>query len=240
MKITIAYLYYDLLNLYGENGNIKALIKYLENQNIEVELKKLTVNDDLYLSDYDFIYLGAGTENNQLIALEHLVKYKNEIKEYIDNNGFILATGNSLELFGKYIIDLNNKKHKSLNIFSFNSRMLNERIICESILQDASLDDAIIGFQNRGSKMQNVDNYWLTTIKNFKPENNEDMAEGIHFNNFYGTYLLGPLLVRNPLLLKEIGNKLIKSIDNNYELGDVDLTLECEAYRINKEKYEVK
>ena len=41
MEINILHLYYDLLNLYGENGNIKALVKYLENQDIDVEIKKI-------------------------------------------------------------------------------------------------------------------------------------------------------------------------------------------------------
>lgn len=36
MKITILYLYYDLLNLYGESGNVKVLKKSLESLDIDV------------------------------------------------------------------------------------------------------------------------------------------------------------------------------------------------------------
>ena len=79
-SIHIAHLYYDLLNLYGENGNIKALKKELENQGLNVYIHFLTIDDELDLEKYDFVYIGAGTENNQKIVLPHLMKYKNIIK----------------------------------------------------------------------------------------------------------------------------------------------------------------
>lgn len=240
MKIVIAHLYYDLLNLYGESGNVKALIKYFENQNIEIELKELSLSDEFDFSEYDLVYIGMGTENNQLYALEHLLKYKKDIKQYIQNNGFILATGNSLELFGKYILDFNKDKHKALGIFSYYSSLISERIICESILEDSSLDKPIIGFQNRGSKIINNKNYWFSTIKNYKPENNTDLKEGIRFNNFYGTYLLGPILARNPHLLKILSDKIIISKNKDFEIKEIDFDLEVKAYEIDRKRYEEK
>ena len=51
MKLTIAYLYYDLLNLYGEKGNLKEIIKELENQQIDYEIKYLSINDSLIFKD---------------------------------------------------------------------------------------------------------------------------------------------------------------------------------------------
>ena len=101
MIIHIAHLYYDLMNLYGENGNIKALIYALKSQNIKVNLDKLTINDEIDFNKYDLIYIGCGTESNELIVLNDILKYKKDIKKYIENNKFILATGNSFELFGK-------------------------------------------------------------------------------------------------------------------------------------------
>ena len=70
MKITIGHLFYDILNLYGESGNILALKYALEKQGIEVEIKEISLNDELYLGDLDLVYMGAGTEANQLLALD--------------------------------------------------------------------------------------------------------------------------------------------------------------------------
>ena len=74
MKLTIAYLYYDLLNLYGEKGNLKEIIKELENQQIDYEIKYLSINDSLIFKDYDLVIMNAGTENNQKIVIKHLQK----------------------------------------------------------------------------------------------------------------------------------------------------------------------
>ena len=104
MKIVIANLYYDLLNLYGDSGNIKAIKKALESQKIKVEIINLSINDELDFEKYDFVYIGSGTEYNQTLVLNHIINYIDKITKYIENNKFFLVTGNSIELFGKYII----------------------------------------------------------------------------------------------------------------------------------------
>ena len=83
MEINILHLYYDLLNLYGENGNIKALKKHLEEMGVRVNIEFLTINDVIDFSRYDFVYIGAGTEKSQKLVLKHLLKYKKDIKNYI-------------------------------------------------------------------------------------------------------------------------------------------------------------
>lgn len=236
MKIVIAHLYYDLLNLYGESGNVKALKKYFENQNIDVVIKNITVNEEMDLKDVDCIYIGMGTENNQKIALKHLLQYKNDIKDYLDKGGFLIATGNSLELFGKYIIDRTNEKHKALSLFKYYAVEKESRIICESVLNCEFIDKPIIGFQNRGSVLEDNKNTWLDVIKGYG-YNLDSNREGINKGNFYGTYLVGPLLARNPLLLEYIGNCIIKQKDETFDFGEVNFEFENSAYQINLEKY---
>ena len=87
MNIKVAHLYYDLMNLYGESGNVKALKMQLEGQGIKTAIKFLTIDDDLNFKDYDIVYIGSGTENNQKIVLNHLLKYKKDIEESIDHVG---------------------------------------------------------------------------------------------------------------------------------------------------------
>ena len=45
--IKIAHLYYDLLNLYGESGNVMALKRFIERANIETEIHFLTIGDKI-------------------------------------------------------------------------------------------------------------------------------------------------------------------------------------------------
>ena len=97
MTIKIAHLYYDLMNLYGENANIRALKAAFERQNVNVEIHFLTIGDEINFNDYDIFYIGCGTEKYQLLVLEDLKKYKLDIKKSIDNNKYFFMTGNALE-----------------------------------------------------------------------------------------------------------------------------------------------
>ena len=112
MTIKIAHLYYDVMNLYGENGNCRALKKFFEYQGVNTEIHFLTINDKINFNEYDCFYIGCGTENSQIIVLNDMLKRKNDIESAINSNKFFLLTGNSYELFGDYIIGSNKLKYQ--------------------------------------------------------------------------------------------------------------------------------
>jgi hypothetical protein len=210
MKITIGYLYSDLLNLYGDEGNIKALKYHLEEQNIDVNIKYMSIGDDKDFKNIDFLYIGSGTEHNISLALEDLKKDKDKIKEYLDDNRILLSTGNSVELFGNYIIT--NKKIKALGIIDYVC-MHQERIVKDVKTKTNILDKDIIGFENHIGKNISF---------------NEDM---FNEGSFYGSYIIGPILVRNPDLCSLFVHKIIDSKGNDFEYGEEDYEFEKEAYK---------
>ncbi len=118
MKIIIAYLYYNLLNFHGENGNIKILKKVLEDQGINVMVKFLAIDEEIEFEKYDLIYMGSLDSNNEEIIIKHLAKYKKEIIKAIKNKKFFLITGNTLDIFGSHIIK-GHHRIKGLNIFDY-------------------------------------------------------------------------------------------------------------------------
>ena len=191
----IAYLYYDFLNLYGESGNIKIISNILKYNKIKHDILYLSLDDNLEFDKYDLVYIGSGTEDNLLIALKHLSKYKNDIKKYIEDNKFMLVTGNSVDMFGKKIED-----NKALNIFDYEVTKGKRKM-------EEVYHNKILGFINNNSYNSE---YSDTDI--------------IRNNNFYGTYILGPILVRNPELIKQFLNDL-----TNKKLK-YDLKLETKAY----------
>lgn len=227
-KICIAHLYYDLLNLYGENGNIKALENELKNQGFEVEIVKKTVDEKLEFENYDLVYIGAGTEDNQKIVIPHLLQYKEIIKDCIDNNKFFFITGNSIEFFGKYI-EYTDEKIETLNIFPYYIKQEEKRMIDESIMKCSFIDKPIIGFQNQSTAMYENENGLFNIVKSINSNPNSEY-EGVKFNNFYGTYLIGPILARNPYLLKYLVEELIKSKDKEFEFNEFDLEQNIQAY----------
>ena len=159
--------------------------------------------------------------------------------KYIKSGKFLLATGNSLELFGKYISAQNGKKYNGLNIFDYYAVEKPTRIVCESIFTSKFVEDRVIGFQNRCSVLKKVSSSWFNVEQGYGSELNKKY-EGVHINNFFGTYLIGPLLVRNPELLKRFGDMLVLNVNSKYSLRNLDLKLEKEAYERNLKRYQEK
>ena len=215
--IKIAHLYYDLMNLYGENGNIRVLIKHLENQNIKTTTYFLTIDDEIDFDKYDIFYIGCGSNENFKLALQDLKRYKSQIKNAINNNKFFLITGNALDLFGKYYISLNETEKTCLDILDYDSEQTDFRIVGEQIFRFNNLKDYLIGFQNRDSVLRNVNEPHLFEVidgTGYLPKSN---YEGIHKNNFYGTYLLGPILARNPHFTEYLVKEILKSKNLSYK-----------------------
>lgn len=221
MKINILHMYYDLMNLYGEIGNIKAIIHDLEEQGIEYQLDNLTINDKINIKKYDFIYIGAGTENNFNIVKDDIYKYKNDLMDFIESGKTILATGNAFALF------LND----NLNIFDMNLKQEKARLVGDVVAKCDFVDDRIIGFINQSMSSINYKNPMFEIIEG-KLGN-----DGIHYNNFYGSFLLGPLLVRNPKFHEHVFKNLILKKDPKFKLKDMNLEIDIKAYNRYMDAY---
>ncbi len=229
--IKIAHLYYDLMNLYGENGNILALTTALKRQGAKYTVTNLTKGETIDFNKYDIFYMGMGNEKSQLIVLEDLKRYKTEIKKVIKKKVFIM-TGNSYEIFGQKIDDI-----EALGIFKFESKHVRERIVKEQVYKTYLLSSPVIGFQNRGSINNNEENHLFEVISG-NANNNKTKYEGIHINNFYGTYTIGPLLIRNPHLLDKIIKDYFESCQYPYK--EFNYTTDYQAYYKYLENFNIK
>jgi CobQ-like glutamine amidotransferase family enzyme len=219
--IKIAHLYYDLMNLYGERGNILALTTALNRQGAKVMVDNLTKSSKIDFNKYDFIYIGCGTSKSLEIAREDILRYKTEIKK-IAKKKYIIATGNAYTLFGKTI-----DSKEALGIYDFESKTVRNRIVGEQVYKTYLIDKRIIAFQNR-SIITNIKENHLFEVISGNADNQHSKYEGYHINNFYGTSSIGPLLIRNPYLLDSI----IKSFfeENKYPYKEILDTPEYKAY----------
>ncbi len=206
--IKIANLYDDLLNLYGDSGNCKALAFHLRETGEEVQLDRLRYGDKLSFADYDICIIGSGTEQNLYLALHDLMPCKEELSQYKNNGGFLLATGNSIELFGRSV----NCK-PALGLFDYTATYQEERIVRDVCLKSSLVDDDIIGFENHKGTLDREESLIL-----------ED--------NFLLTYTIGPLLVRNPKLTDCLIRKLLANSDR--DPSKADYTLEQQAYELSR------
>lgn len=222
----ILHLYHDLMNLYGDYANISALCRILDTNGIDYTLDKQSLGYELNLSDYDFVFVGSGTEQNQKLALDHLKNYKDELKEYIDSGKFALFTGNAFEMLGKSINSFLGE-YEGLGIFDFITVEQNKtRNTADAIFKFEGLEKNLVGFINKCSETEGIKTPLFTVLRGLG-NTNDGNTEGIIFNNFFGTHLTGPILVKNPHFLKYIASKLVGE-----ELTD-------EAFYYEKKGYEI-
>jgi len=226
--IKIAHLYYDLMNLYGENGNIRFLKKVLADQGIEAKVSKLSIGDKIDFNQYDFYYIGCGSDESLLIVLDDIKKYKKDIKKCINDHKFFLATGNSIELFGTVIFDEDKDNpgalipYEGLNIFDYHSPLEKTRIVGEQYFETDLIKEKIIGFQNRSHSIEGCNDNLFKVISGTGYSSTNSGFEGVHKNNFYGTFLFGPILVRNPYFTDFLVKDICKKNKVKYKNPDYD------------------
>ena len=228
----LLHLYPNLMNMYGDYANILALKKHLEDQGLTVKVDYKDINEDINFSLYDFIYMGSGTESKELIALNDIIKYKDEFKNLVNNDKVILFTGNASELLGKSIDD-----NLALNVFDFKTQHTDKRYTGDVIVYNDEIGE-LVGFVNKSSIVSGDKEHKLFKYI-FKDNNlNDEEYEGYIKNNAFATELIGPILLKNPNFMKYIVKKLLPNnqtyIDKEYkyELASYNVTLNALKERI--------
>lgn len=223
----ILHLYHDLMNLYGDYGNVSAISRILDINGVECTVDRLSLGDDVDFCRYDFVYVGSGTEQNQKLALEHLRRYKQPLKEYIENGKFLLMTGNSFEMLGKSISGFLGE-FEGLGIFDFSTQETEKRLTADAIFTFE--EDTLVGFINKCSLISGI-NSPLFSVQMGMGDSPDSKSEGILYNNFFGTHLTGPLFVKNPYFLEKFASRLCGN-----DIKTDAFIYEKRAYEITKGK----
>lgn len=228
MKIKILWLYESLMNLYGNSGNIRCLERHLKDNGVQVQITKLEIGDKPDFTDVDFIYMGGGTERSRDRALLDMRRYADELSQYIKNGGLCLFCGNSFELLGRKIIDINQNATEALSICAFESFEQKTRIVVDTVCKSRLFDEKIIGFMNKQTVTSIVPNPLFRTVSGVgnSPDRND---EGILDGGLFASQLAGPLLVRNPHFRAYIENAL-------YNKKNLDL--KAKTYEYEQKAYE--
>lgn len=202
-ELKILYLYPDLLELYGDYGNIQVLTYRAKQRDISLLIDSYSIGDPKPdFSSYDLVFAGGGADNEQSILAEDLLQYKDEIKKAIEKGVFFLLICGAYQLFGKYYKDVEGNIIPGLEIFDYYTEASSDRkkrcignIVIEVTLEDFSTK--VIGFENHGGQTFGITHPFGKVL--FGNGNRfEDEEEGFFFKNVIATYLHGPLLAKNP------------------------------------------
>ena len=214
MIINICHLYGNLLNTYGDVGNVMALKYSAEKKGHEVNIEVVSLKDDFDYKKYDFVFFGGGQDYEQSIVEKDLENKKENIKKYIENDGLFLAICGGYQLMGQYYYDAYDNKIEGLKIFDYytKNQVNSNRFVGNIEIKDNENGQIYHGFENHGGVtfLKNRENAFASVIEG-NGNNGEDKTEGFRYKNTFASYLHGPLLARNENLV----NTFLEIIENN-------------------------
>ena len=217
MKLTICHLYPDLLDLYGDRGNILALSARCRWRRIEPVIQQASLGDDLDFMGMDILFLGGGSDREQGLLVQDLMRREDELRKAIENGLVVLSICGGYQMLGKYYQMAGGEKIQGLGILDIwtiaGAKRLIGNVVVEldervlNIATDKSMANkehapkfkTLVGFENHSGKTYLGDGVRpLGKVLVGNGNNGEDSEEGVHYRNVFGTYLHGPLLPKNP------------------------------------------
>ncbi len=213
-SIKIVHLYPDLLNLYGDRGNIACMQKRLEWRGIRADIETCTNKDhSIDLKSADIIFVGGGSDREQEIVCNLLLKKKDELKTYVESGGVLVAVCGGYQLLGKYYKTAATKI-EGLDILDIYTDSGDTRLISNVVLECDKFDMPIVGFENHAGRTYLGEGVTpLGKVRYGNGNTGDSGYEGVLYKNVIATYLHGPLLPKNPQLCDYI---LLRALERKY------------------------
>ncbi len=216
-KITIGWLYPELMSTYGDRGNIIVLRRIAEDHNINVEILRIDQDtDNTVLKTCDMLFMGGAQDLQQEIVNRDLIEKKGTTLTKMVEDGIPgLYICGAYQFLGNYYKDAYGKEIPGLGVFdmSTESDPKKERLIGNIVV--LRKNKTYVGFENHGGRTYLKDNTMaFAKVIHGYGNNGEDKTEGIHYKNSIGTYMHGPILPSNPELAIEL---LEIAIENKYD-----------------------
>lgn len=204
MELTLMHLYPDLMNLYGSWGNMAVLRKHLEDLGHTVTVTPVAVGEKVALEDADFLYMGAGTERSQKAALSDFTRFSTLVKDLAGDGLPMLFTGNSMQLLGHGITDVKGHYYMGIGLSSFVTTQGARRFTTDVLGRGPLFPHPIVGFMNSSSLISGVKTPLLNQLDLGFGNEIEFGPEGFVQGNVFASELAGPILVKNPPLLRRV------------------------------------
>lgn len=202
--LRITHLFPDLLNLYGDGGNVRVLKQRCVWRGIPVEVEEVHYGQSVDLTQSDIVFLGGGPDREQRLASEVLFTLKDSLHTYINGGGALLAICGGYQILGKRWL-LGEESVEGLSILDMETVRAGtgfDRLI-ENIALDSPLaSNPVVGYENHAgrTKIGNLQPFGRV-ISSVGHGNDDDSGyDGVVFKHCIGTYLHGPLLGKNPAI----------------------------------------
>lgn len=239
LKLTLAHLYPDLLNIYGDFGNVLTLKNRCEWRNIELEIVKISLGDNIDPEKFDLYFIGGGQDKQQIDVSRELQLQRTALHDAMNSDAVFLGICGGYQLFGNYYQPHNGARLLGIGLLDAYTVAGNKRFIGNVTAKtEFTMPKTLVGFENHSglTYLQN-ETKPLATVEIGAGNNNEDKTEGARYKNIFGTYLHGSFLPKNPHFADYlIKLALEKRYKDNIELQKLNDELELQAHMalINK------
>lgn len=250
MKLNICHLYPDLLDLYGDRGNIITLTKRAQWRGIDTAVQRVSLGEPLDFADMDILFIGGGSDREQNILVEDLMKRKLELRAAIEDGLVVLAICGGYQLLGQYYQMGNGKKISGLGFLDLWTEAGTKRLIGNVAvrlekelqaqgeqLETAKRLNTLVGFENHSGKTYlGAAVQEIGQVLHGNGNNGKDGSEGVRYKNVFGTYLHGPLLPKNPNFADLLLSLAFKRSGQTENLAPLEDQLEILAHETMLER----
>ena len=202
--LVIAHLFPDLLNLYGDGGNVKVLERRARERGIPVEVRRVNHGEHVDLAGVDLVFLGGGPDREQRLASEDLMRMRDDLHAYVEDDGVLLAICGGFQILGHEWL-LGEEVVKGLGLVDMTTERApggsGNRLIGNIALRSPLADQAVVGYENHAGRTHlgtGVEAFGDVASSTGHGNNDSDKRDGVRYKNVVGTYLHGPLLPKNP------------------------------------------
>lgn len=239
MELKICHLYPDILNLYGDRGNVICMEHRLRWRGIDVVTTGVSIGEPLHAADYDLFFIGGGQDFEQEVLLGDLgVGKADEIKAAVVDGKTFLAICGGYQMLGAYYKTWDGVQCDfigALDLYTIGSK---ERMIGNYMFTCEELNgQTVVGFENHSGKTYLGSGVRpMGKVLTGHGNNGEDGGEGARYNNVFATYSHGCLLPKNPVLCDHILTTALAQKYGTVQLEPLDDTLEQNAHLYMKNR----
>lgn len=225
LKIKIAHLYPDLLEVYSDRGNVKVLEQRALWRGIDVQIDHLSTGDTTSFEEYDLIFSGGGEDREQWLVGEDLLRKRDSLVRAIDSGSVLLTICGSYQLLGHYFETIGGDRIEGVGLIDVYTVGGEKRLVGNSVstLSIQGVENTIVGYENHSGRTylgEGVEP--LAKVQVGSGNNGEDGREGARSGNIWGTYYHGPFLSKNPRVADLLLETALQRRYNNVELHLLD------------------
>lgn len=220
-ELNVAHLYGDLMNTYGDVGNLLALNYYAKQMDVKLNVEVVSLEQDFDANKFDLAFFGGGQDFEQVIVSKDIQTKKQALTDFIEDGGPVLAICGGFQLLGHYYVDAKGDKIPGIGALDhYTLSQDNHRFIGDIVIKNEETSETYHGFENhQGRTFLGKNERPLGNVIEGKGNNGEDGTEGAIYKNVFCSYFHGPILTRNGNLAKRL---LVAALKRSYP--DADLT----------------